>query len=151
MREMRVRVWNPYNKTMYIPTKDEDVLLGPSYELGLWDGGWEMYEITALDKRIVVASITKSGETGGVLMLDTGLKDKNGLEIYDGDIVRTAGMEVNQVYFGEIIISAEGDYKVIMNGWMIKGGGTDDALDPQIGPVVIGNIYENPELLQETR
>ena len=68
-----------------------------------------------------------------VLMQYTGLKDKNGKEIYEGDVVRHTQLE----YVGEIVwpryveTSAGEDYKEMQNDYL----------------EIIGNIYENPELL----
>lgn len=72
-------------------------------------------------------------DTSFELMQYTGLKDKNGKEIYEGDIMRVLD-EVGQVYYDDnnvcFCIDVERDY------------------NPCIGRYeVIGNIYENPELL----
>ncbi|MDQ0268911.1 YopX family protein [Cytobacillus purgationiresistens] len=79
-----------------------------------------------------------------VLMEYTGLKDKNGKKIYEGDIVKHLGR------IGEITWECE--YKAL--GFYLKSG--EDLLDV-VNPysswalVIIGNIYENPELLEESK
>ena len=72
-----------------------------------------------------------------VLMQYTGLKDKNGTEIYEGDIVRCWGGEQCQGYH-------EFDEEITVNDM------TYDAyyVGQWDGCLVIGNIYENPELLK---
>ncbi|HAT4125260.1 TPA: DNA-packaging protein [Clostridium perfringens] len=80
-----------------------------------------------------------------VFMQYTGLKDKNGKEIYEGDILINTnksklnlGIE-NQKYL--IIYRALGfDLKPLFKGMALKFNYTDLEL--------IGNIYENPELLE---
>lgn len=73
-----------------------------------------------------------------VLMQSTGLFDKNGVEIYEGDIVRyfTNSNSVIEWKDGGFIIKREldGAYEIIQN---------------RIAQIeVIGNIYQNPELLE---
>lgn len=75
-----------------------------------------------------------------ILMQYTGLKDMNGIEIYEGDIFRAphdfgpGGMQerVGQVHFDPL-------HGYQWNYWDIEN------LE------VIGNIYENPELLEDKR
>jgi len=74
----------------------------------------------------------------GELMQYTGLKDKNGKEIYEGDILKTVngdwGVIVWNAPFFELTIS-ETQSSLYTREWLSKGE-------------VIGNIHENPELLK---
>lgn len=75
---------------------------------------------------------------GVILMQYTGLKDKNGKEIYEGDICEE-WKKKGQIKWGE------------HGGWILDCGDLVlgiGALDPD-QMEVIGNIYENPELLEQ--
>lgn len=78
------------------------------------------------------------------LMQYTGLKDKNGKEIYEGDIVRLTpnrGVEDDKIVTGPVVMGKHGVY-VGNDGWQNYGIHTH-----WIETEIIGNIYENPELL----
>lgn len=65
----------------------------------------------------------------------TGLKDKNGKEIYEGDIVLRGSDNSPEVVEFDDDIDTDGVYGRC-SGWAFDGW------------EVIGNIYENPELLK---
>ena len=81
----------------------------------------------------------------------TGLKDKNGVEIYEGDIMRTERNTI-EVFYGEknfnVIIYGKKDV-IEVTGWLVKNKkGETDVLDASFcNGIIIGNIHENPELL----
>lgn len=80
-----------------------------------------------------------------VLMQSTGLKDKNDVEIFEGDIVLENGMEQvislgeqrHEENFGDVV------YYIGFNIFTKWGYSSIDPKEHE----VIGNIYENPELL----
>ncbi|MGA1047841.1 MAG: YopX family protein [Minisyncoccia bacterium] len=72
----------------------------------------------------------------------TGLKDKNGVEIYEGDIVKYIG-QLNPDRYKLFII--EWDDKLA--GFYAGGG----QIQRTKGYEVIGNIYETPELLDKDK
>ena len=76
------------------------------------------------------------------LMQSTGLKDKNGKEIFEGDIVKMAKDFYSEPAYYEVIRHRGGAYRLESNQhgcelWL-----------RHTNCEVIGNIYENPELLE---
>ena len=82
------------------------------------------------------------------LMQYTGLKDKNGVEIYEGDILRNATEKLFGCLKFEIRWENRSGRFVLdssqEHGWHGLDATTDDSNEYL---EVIGNIYENPELL----
>lgn len=96
------------------------------------------------------------------LMQSTGLKDKNGVEIYVGDIVRHSHIvtDISIVRFGEFGVPnmEEQSYQDCAVGFYYENASEFKDIEPFNMTVplnsdyvkdvlVIGNIYANPELL----
>ena len=118
MREIKFRAWNQLQEIMLF---DEFIGLGGHSRNGLY-----AFE--------------------NILMQFTGLKDKNGKEIYEGDILkcRDWGVAPNPVLSISVVEWSEDD-----KGWGLEPDPTDgDRYDLFRNIEIIGNIYENPELLK---
>lgn len=73
-----------------------------------------------------------------IVMQSTGLKDKNGVEIYEGDIVENSHKEIG------FIKKCSDAFCFNRQEWnfYLSGIGAGSPFE------VLGNIYENPELLE---
>ncbi|GIO25374.1 YopX family protein [Oceanobacillus sp. J11TS1] len=108
---------------------------------------WMNYDIEFVGGRINDNFAGKHNSLADITYMQyTGLKDKNGQEIYEGDIV------IHNDYSGGLVLGGE-QYKrksVIKwneqyTGYRLKGMGTSINSDKC---EIIGNIYENPELVR---
>jgi uncharacterized phage protein (TIGR01671 family) len=84
------------------------------------------------------------------VMQFTGLHDKNGKEIYEGDIVTylncyTKKMLNKQIVWDKYSCGFTCDPMGHQNLWYLQEYLKDNKLDLEVS----GNIYENPELLKE--
>ena len=78
------------------------------------------------------------------IMQSTGLKDKNGKEIFEGDIVDYKGREAVVKWHGSY---ASFIYRFV-DGLQERVSEWDPLFLAYLKCEVIGNIYENPELLE---
>lgn len=87
----------------------------------------------------------------------TGLLDKNGKEIYEGDILKTSYFSkyIVKFYEGSFVVEINGKHKSPLFNYTKNGIDTLRDLNDKTGLIstlpeaaeVIGNIFENPELL----
>lgn len=83
-----------------------------------------------------------------VLMQSTGLKDKNGIEIYEGDVIHYKHSFRNPMT-GSGMLTLDRNFKIIFEDGEFKANGFDMRLKKMISnSEVIGNIYTNPDLLK---
>lgn len=122
MREIKFKFWDPYRKKMDADHRDASI----------WNG-----------------LLVCEGDT--IPLQYTGLTDKNGVEIYEADIISNGNVltdgedaqtceviwEDGMACFSSVTLPRhEERYYVPLDSWRVMR--------------VIGNIYENPELLKTT-
>lgn len=115
-----------------------------------WDKEYkEMVQVDALvfDEQIIKATykngnVVKEDLKNYVLMQSTGLRDKNGKEIFEGDIVKMAKNVYSELTYYEVVRHRGGAYRLESKryGCELWLRHTDCE--------IAGNIWENPELLE---
>lgn len=90
-----------------------------------------------------------------ILLQYTGLKDSNGVEIYEGDIVKRTYLfdgAFGKTHTGEVVYDKESARYVISKPNKFIEPKTEDlgnTLSYRSAYEVIGNIHNNPELLED--
>jgi uncharacterized phage protein (TIGR01671 family) len=115
MREIKFRAWDGQNKTTY-----------PHHNMYYWEG-------TGLGQ-------AKPWwiEDDTPIMQYTGLKDKNGKEIYEGDIVK----------YKDGATDFEFTAPIVFNSGCFRADTILGMRAFYFSPEILGNIYETPELLE---
>jgi uncharacterized phage protein (TIGR01671 family) len=155
MRELKFRAWDKINNT-YILHEKQNTLMIPCSLGVLW------LNPSIKDNNYVIK------KQHFIIEQYTGLKDKNGVEIYEGDIVEINGFFAgNSFGFGD-----NEEYEYLITGYVIyvpskgfclkrfKTWDIDNDIDisstttnkyayiTQCASMVIGKIHENPELIK---
>ncbi len=77
------------------------------------------------------------------IMWSTGLKDENGIEIYEGDLVEYRDGE--ESFKGEVVINCFGSYVKTKNDYIRFEDFSDENTRLAGNCYVVGNIYEDQE------
>jgi uncharacterized phage protein (TIGR01671 family) len=136
MKEIKFRAWERIYKTMYNPA-------WPT-----WNGNIEVWLHNIHQSRI--ETLLPWADSEPVLMQFTGLFDKNGAEIYEGDICKTIALSNDHNQLGAtstvIVKYFMGNPCLCFDnfecGVPIYPFNVDHVIE------IIGNIYENHELVQ---
>ena len=117
------------------------------YDDGLWEATSGIYTNDGM-----VWEEIKEGTLGQY----TGLKDKNGKEIYFGDILATSNANPehdiwNKEDYGYTIVEEGGrELGVDFSNWYVDTE-DDESIYSIMFVEVIGNVFENPNLLKESK
>lgn len=126
MRELKFRAWWEFEDGYKMIGMEE-----------LWELDGEEFCIFT----ILTTPEERQDDEETAFMQYTGLKDKNGKEIYEGDIIQIPSWRKERFkveFKAGMFRAVMGERKVSLATF--KG---------EVGCEVIGNIYENPELLKE--
>lgn len=123
MREHKYRIWDTPNKMMITEESPDysKIAIALNGAVAEWDdtAGWRVADSL-------------------VPLEYTGLHDKAGVEIYEGDVVRGM-LDYGPGGFHQVVAPISWDDLYGWRLWYFQDGTVE----------VIGNIYQNPELLDE--
>lgn len=142
-REIKFRAWNKHQKCWeeegwgiqkHIPWSNSE-----SHKTGMtvyWLKWIDDFDTVGYEPFWVFHTVARDLE----LSQYTGLKDKNGKEIYEGDILQ----EEHFPFHKNAVFWASSKDGYDFDGWLCKHFIPSDGYAE-----IIGNIYENPELLEK--
>jgi hypothetical protein len=138
-REIKFRAWDGTMRRMWYPetlSYDGSDTFYAFYNNKQKTIGWGLYD-RKLENRLVSGAYEDA-----VLMQYTGLKDRDGKDWYEGDLVRVSDTApIHETFWDENQM-----------GWKIRGGNPKSVFNIN-APLfkIIGNIYENGNLLHENK
>lgn len=143
MREIKFRAWDKENEK-WIPTN----------KMGFWEDGllWYLEDYEKNEPPYFADRVN------WVLMQYTGLNDINGVDIYEGDILTSKEypfQDDGEYNYHGVVEWAEEEAAYYLTKRLVNKNrrGISDGISEMLGQEdvtsfeIIGNIYENPELL----
>lgn len=125
-RQLKFRAWDKLEKRFIYPDK-----------------GYQGHFALDLNGRFYNLQ-NGSGGDDYIVQQSTGLKDKNEKEIYEGDIVQKMIIGPVEYFLGEFSIGGVTPLK----DFLIIPSDENQPLNFNLDLEIIGNIFENPELLK---
>lgn len=126
----KFRVWDKKTKSMW--------------NIERWHVEDEYFDLIEPNKSVADPNANRvwRKQSDVTVMQSTLLHDKNGVDIFEGDIVSRIGVEVSN---DRVVVFYDGSYLA----QSIKNGYCKFLDDVRFEMEVIGNVHENPELLGE--
>ena len=142
-REIKFRAWNYEEEWMSEPFNIFDLNRSvEKYQVG------DSYSAYSIYHRSIMEDYIGLNKSDDVLMQYTGLKDKNGKDIFEGDIVQyLCQKETTQVLQTYVVVFDYDAFCKLMDGEHYAFGFSQNG--QLLKEKVIGNVFENPELLPQ--
>lgn len=130
----KFRVWDKETKSMW--------------NIESWHVEDEYFDLIEPNKNVADPNANRvwRRESDVILMQSTGLFDKNGAEIFEGDIVVNQYGNVGYIAYlkqeaGFVVVLKKSDYR-------LGHRNTGESYDVTNNHSIIGNVYQNPELVE---
>ncbi len=142
MREIKFRAWDIENKMMFavikIDFKDEKA----PYHVGYFENPYWGTRNPRKERLVI--------------MQYTNLKDKNGVEIYEGDVLKNpektnSYQRIHKRMSIGVVEWSDKEAMFVLRWWGAEGMSCTPPMANMVGRYneVIGSIYENPELMED--
>ena len=131
MRKLKFRIWVKDEKRYYDESDEESYMIVPN--------GNVTYTSEAYEEDDVWFNDTTSATNDVIVEQYTGLKDKNGKEIYEGDIVSVHNKNRKNEYDIGVVEFGKAAFRCPFLLGKYHSGQIE----------VIGNVHENADLLEE--